>query len=50
MLALSIRYPNKKIPQKTPAGDEGLAPWKYTKLMSTILVCVIILIYIWLGN
>jgi len=50
MFAVSRFYPNTKIAQKVVAQGEGLAPWKHAKVLSTILVITIILIYIWLGN
>ena len=50
MLGLSYFYPNKKAARKPSSDEEEMAPWKYAKIMSTILVIIIILIYVWLGQ
>ena len=49
MFAVSQFYPNTKVARTVTPHGEGLAPWKHTKVLSTILVVTIILIYIWLG-
>jgi SSS family solute:Na+ symporter len=50
MFAVSQFYPNTKVAQRVTPQGEGLVPWKYTKVLSTILVVTIILIYLWLGR
>jgi SSS family solute:Na+ symporter len=50
MLVLSRIYPHTVKPVQKPEVDVTLLPWKYTRIMSVILVITIILIYIWLGQ
>ena len=50
MLVVAHFYPSIRPVQRKSLTDDGLATWKYTKVMSTALVVTIILIYIWLGQ
>ena len=49
MLVVSHFYPSIRPAQRISVTDSSLVTWKYTKVMSTALVVVIILIYLWLG-
>ena len=51
MLIISSYYPNIDKGKTTVSMSRvQLAPWKYTKSMSIVLVVIIILIYVWLGQ
>ena len=49
MLGLSRFYPNQNR-KPAPIYRKEIAPWRYTKLMSWVLVIVILSIYVWLGH
>lgn len=50
MLVLSRLYPESRTIVLSPKNQPELAPWKYSKVMSVVLVVVILLIYWWLGS
>jgi len=50
MFGVSYRFPRKKVIEEVDAGKVDMRQWKYTYVMSAILVLITISIYILLGQ
>ena len=50
MFGVSYRFPRKKFIEEVDVGKVDMKPWKYTYIMSAVLVIITISIYILLGQ